>query len=105
MQPRDVVEITTGVWVATSSLYQTTSTLIAREGGALLVDPAWTPDELEGLAVTIDDLGLSITSGYSTHAHYDHLLWHACYGEPPRWATARTVEVIAAARDAAGTKR
>src|SRR5690606_1144165 len=97
--------ITTGVWVATSGLYQTTSTLIAREGGAPLVEPAWTPDELECLAVTIHDPGMSISSGSSTHAHYAHPLSHASHGEPPPWPTDRTTEVIAAARDAAGTKR
>ena len=99
MEPREVIEVTTGVWVVTSRLYQTTSTIVARDGKALLIDPAWTPDELEGLAATIAHLGLSVTCGYSTHAHYDHLLWHASYGDPPRWATARTVEVVAAERD------
>ena len=52
MEPREVIEVTTGVWVVTSRLYQTTSTIVARDGKALLIDPAWTPDELEGLAAT-----------------------------------------------------
>lgn len=99
MEPREVIEVTAGVWVVTSRLYQTTSTIVAWDDKALLIDPAWTPDELEGLAATIADLGLSVTCGYSTHAHYDHLLWHAAFGEPPRWATARTVEVVATERE------
>jgi hypothetical protein len=93
MAPREVSEVTPGVFVATSRLYQTSSTLVTKDGKALLVDPAWTPDELVGLAETIADLGLTITAGYSTHAHYDHLLWHARYGAPPRWATRCSVEL------------
>jgi glyoxylase-like metal-dependent hydrolase (beta-lactamase superfamily II) len=93
MPPRDLIEVMNGVWVATSRLYQTSSTLVTTDGTALLVDPAWTPAELEGLAATIADLELTVTAGYSTHAHFDHLLWHADYGAPPRWATRRTVEL------------
>lgn len=99
MAKRELIEVTDGVWVANSRLYQTASTIVARKGKALLIDPAWTPDELGGLADTITDLDLQVTSGFSTHAHYDHLLWHPRYGEPQRWATRRTVELADSERD------
>lgn len=97
--PRSLTHVTDGVWVATSRNYRTTSTIVANGTRVLLVDPAWDPDELLGLAAAIDGLGLNVTSGFSTHAHYDHLLWHASCGDPPRWATARTVEIARSKRD------
>jgi glyoxylase-like metal-dependent hydrolase (beta-lactamase superfamily II) len=96
--PRSLTRVTDGVWVATSRNFRTASTIVANGTRAILVDPAWDPDELLGLAAAIDDLGLTITCGFHTHAHYDHLLWHASYGNPPRWATARTVEIAESKR-------
>ncbi len=93
---RPLASVTTGVWVATSRHYSTTSTIVASGDKALLVDPAWVAEELTGLGEAIRELGLRVSSGFSTHAHHDHLLWHPAYGDPPRWATARTVEVAAA---------
>src|SRR5690606_4124558 len=86
--PRALTQVTDGVWVATSRNFRTTSTIVANGTRALLVDPAWDPDELVGLAAAIDALGLTVICGFATHAHYDHLLWHASFGDPPRWTTA-----------------
>lgn len=94
--PRPLTRVADGVWVATSRNYRTTSTIVARDGRAVLVDPAWDVDELVGLGAAIDALGLRVTCGYATHAHYDHLLWHTSYGSPPRWATAKTVALAEA---------
>jgi glyoxylase-like metal-dependent hydrolase (beta-lactamase superfamily II) len=30
-----------------------------------------------------------VVAGFATHPHWDHLLWHARLGAPPRYATAR----------------
>ncbi|WP_157887756.1 MBL fold metallo-hydrolase [Frondihabitans sp. PAMC 28766] len=65
----------------------------------LLVDPSWEVDELEALADDLDTLGLTVVAGFSTHAHFDHLLWHPRFGDVPRWASATTVAVAAATRD------
>jgi glyoxylase-like metal-dependent hydrolase (beta-lactamase superfamily II) len=37
--------------------------------------------------------GLTIGAGLATHAHHDHLLWHPRFGDVPRWASRRTVEL------------
>ena len=92
--PRELVNVTEGVWLATSRNYATTSTIVARDGRALLIDPAWEIDELTGLAEAISALGLSVATGFHTHAHHDHLLWHPGYGPAPRWATAVAVDMI-----------
>lgn len=68
----------------------TTSTLLVGGGRGVLVDPAWWPDELAGIADDLDALGVRVTAGFSTHAHHDHLLWHPRFGAAPRWASAGT---------------
>jgi glyoxylase-like metal-dependent hydrolase (beta-lactamase superfamily II) len=70
----------------------TTSTILARPGEALLVDPAWLPDELEALASFVAGRGMRVVGGFATHAHHDHLLWHPRFGDAPRWASAPTAE-------------
>ncbi|MGT2427095.1 MBL fold metallo-hydrolase [Amnibacterium kyonggiense] len=71
--------------------------LVGPRRTALVVDPGWTPDELDGLAADLDALGLATAAVVSTHAHYDHLLWHPSFGAAPRWGSAATA---AAARPA-----
>jgi len=34
-------------------------------------------------------LGQPVVAGFSTHSHWDHLLWNAKLGEAPRYGTAR----------------
>lgn len=87
-----LVEVADGILVATSRRDSTTTTVVVGPGGrALLVDPAWEVDELESLADDLDTLGLTVEAGFSTHAHFDHLLWHPRFGDVPRWASPETV--------------
>jgi glyoxylase-like metal-dependent hydrolase (beta-lactamase superfamily II) len=41
------------------------------------------------LAKDIHELGQPVVAGFSTHPHWDHVLWHAKFGEAPRYGTAR----------------
>jgi glyoxylase-like metal-dependent hydrolase (beta-lactamase superfamily II) len=82
------VRVADEVFVTTSRKMSTTSTLIAVPGRGVLIDPAWLPDELEAIADELEERGIRVTSGFSTHPHYDHLLWHPRFGDAPRWATA-----------------
>lgn len=93
---RRLRELAPGVLVATSDLYLTNSTVIAHQGSALLVDPAVLPSELEQLTDELEELGLEVELGFSTHPHWDHLLWPPRLAGVPRYAAARTVEAIAA---------
>jgi hydroxyacylglutathione hydrolase len=94
-------EIAPGVFVATADLYTTTTTVVAgADGGCLLVDPAVTVADLAALAGWLSARGLRPVAGWSTHPHWDHLLWSAAFGEAPRYATPRAVAV--AARELAG---
>src|SRR6185437_9593172 len=94
-------EIAPGVHVATAEKYTTTTTIIAgADGGCLLVDPAVTVADLSALAVWLSARGLRPLAGWSTHPHWDHLLWSGALGDAPRYATPPAV--AAAAREVAG---
>lgn len=85
-----MIEVADGVLVATSRVMSTTSTVLHGDGEALLIDPAWMPDELDALADALDARGLRVIGGFATHAHHDHLLWHPRFGTAPRWASQAT---------------
>jgi len=62
----------------------------------LLIDPGVLGDEMAALADDLSDSGQPVVAGFSTHPHWDHLLWHARLGAAPRYGTARCA---ATARD------
>lgn len=95
---RALAEIAPDVLVCRARLYTTSTTVIRHGSRALLVDPALEPTELGDLASTMAEVGLTVAAGLATHAHYDHLLWHPGLGDPPRWASAATVEITRAHR-------
>jgi len=85
---RRLTEIASGVLVATSSFDQTTSTVVVgSDGGCLLIDPAVTVAELARLAADLRELGLRPSAAWSTHPHWDHVLWSLDLGRAPRYAT------------------
>jgi glyoxylase-like metal-dependent hydrolase (beta-lactamase superfamily II) len=87
-------EVTVGV--TTSRRELTTSTVIVIGGTALLVDPSWDPDELAWIGSSLDAAGITVTAGFSTHAHHDHVLWHPRLPNVPRWASVAAVRAAAA---------
>jgi len=89
---RRLEEVAPGVFVATSRRAVTTTTVVIDGGNALLVDPCWTPTELDALAGDLIALGLRVTTGFSTHSHHDHMLWHPNFGDAPRWTSPRALE-------------
>ena len=56
--------------------------------------PGYTGDEMAGLANDLRELGQPVVAGFSTHPHWDHVLWHARLGEAPRYGTARCAAAI-----------
>jgi glyoxylase-like metal-dependent hydrolase (beta-lactamase superfamily II) len=95
-----LTQVAEGVFVHEAEFVQSNAVVVRGEGGVLLVDPGITRDELECLATDLDALGARVAAGFSTHPDWDHLLWHARFGEPPRYATARGA---AAAREQLST--
>jgi hydroxyacylglutathione hydrolase len=98
---RELTEVAPGVLVATAVQYTTTSTVVTGAGGScLVVDPAVTVAEVNGLADELAGRQLRPVAGWATHAHWDHVLWCAGLGDVPRYSTQRGVEV--AQRERAG---
>jgi glyoxylase-like metal-dependent hydrolase (beta-lactamase superfamily II) len=91
-----VQEVAPGVFVATAEPYVTTTTVVAgADGGCLVIDPAVTVAELDAIAAWLSAHGLRPVAGWSTHPHWDHLLWSRSLGDVPRYATPRAAEVAA----------
>ena len=44
----------------------------------------------------LSELGQPVVAGFSTHPHWDHLLWHADLGGAARYGTARCPATIQA---------
>ena len=85
-----------GVYVATAETYTTTTTIVTGDdGGCLLVDPAVTVADLAALAGWLAARGLHPVAGWSTHPHWDHLLWSRALGGAPRYATPRAAAAVA----------
>ncbi len=81
--------------MGTSHLYTTTTTVvIGAAGGCLVIDPAVTPDDIGVLAAELRERGLRVVAGFSTHPHWDHVLWSAELGTAPRYATTANVAAV-----------
>ena len=94
-------EVAPGVFVATAELYTTTTTIVAgADGGCLVIDPAVTVADLAALASWLSARRLRPAVGWSTHPHWDHLLWSRVLGEVIRYGTPRAVAVAARRRSA-----
>jgi len=83
-----------GVFVATAEKYTTTTTIVTgADGGCLLIDPAVSVADLVALARWLRARGLHPVAGWSTHPHWDHVLWSPELGDATRYATPRAVAV------------
>jgi hydroxyacylglutathione hydrolase len=97
---RSLTEIAPGVLVATSSYAVTTTTVVVgASGGCLVIDPAVTVAELAGLAGELAARGLRPAIGWSTHPHWDHVLWSREFGEVPRYAAPSAIAIAQTERD------
>ena len=87
-------QIAEGVLVHESEFIQSNAVIVQGQGGVLLIDPGITSDEMAALAGGLRELGKSVVAGFSTHPDWDHVLWHADFGDAPRYGTARCAATI-----------
>src|SRR5205814_4135940 len=80
-------QVADGVWVRQSEWVWSNAIVVRGEGGLILVDPGIDGSDLNQLADEVDRLGIPVVAGFSTHPHWDHLLWHSRFGDVPRYAT------------------
>jgi glyoxylase-like metal-dependent hydrolase (beta-lactamase superfamily II) len=87
-------QVAEGVLVHQSSVVQTHAVVVQGRAGVLLIDPGVRGDEMTCLANDLRELGQPVVAGFSTHPHWDHLLWHASLGAAPRYGTARCAATV-----------
>jgi len=99
-----LVRVSAQCWVRQSDFCQSNTVVVAGDDGALVVDPGVARAEITALAHELSELGLTPTMGFTTHPHWDHMLWSSDLGDVPRWATLRAAEHARAHLDEARAK-
>ena len=94
-------QVADGVWVRQSGWVWSNAIVVRGDGGLVLVDPGIEGPELSALADDVDQLDLPVIAGFSTHPHWDHLLWHSRFGDVPRYATTAGALAATEARERA----
>jgi glyoxylase-like metal-dependent hydrolase (beta-lactamase superfamily II) len=89
-------QVVEGVLAHESEFIQSNAVVVQGRAGVLLIDAGITGDEMVVIADDLRELGQPVVAGFSTHPHWDHLLWHAKFGGAPRYGTARCAADIKA---------
>ena len=89
-------QVAEGVLAHESEFIESNAVVVQGEAGVLLIDAGITDSEMVCLANDLRELGQPVVAGFSTHPHWDHLLWNAKLGEAPRYGTARCAADIRA---------
>ena len=96
-----LTQVADGVWVRQSAWVWTNSIVVRGDDGLIVIDPGIDGSELNQLANDLERLGVPVAAGFSTHPHWDHLLWHARFGDVPRYATDAGAQTASEARERA----
>jgi glyoxylase-like metal-dependent hydrolase (beta-lactamase superfamily II) len=89
-------QVAEGVLIHESEFCQSNAVVVHGRAGVLLIDPGILGSEMAALADDLRELGQPVVAGFSTHPHWDHLLWHPQLGTAPRYGTARCAATIQA---------
>src|SRR6516164_9272242 len=87
-------QVAEGVLIHESEFCQSNAVVVQGRAGVLLIDPGVHGYEMACLANDLSDSGQTVVAGFSTHPHWDHLLWHARLGAAPRYGTARCAAIV-----------
>jgi glyoxylase-like metal-dependent hydrolase (beta-lactamase superfamily II) len=97
-------QVAEGVLIHQSEFCQSNAVVVQGRAGVLLIDPGVQGHEMACLANDLSDSGQTVVTGFSTHPHWDHLLWHARLGAAPRYGTARCAATVRDRLSDAGAK-
>lgn len=89
-----LTHVAEGVLVHESEFIQSNAVVVQGQAGVLLIDPGITSDEMAALGNDLRESGQRVVAGFSTHSDWDHVLWHANFGDAPRYGTARCAAAI-----------
>ena len=84
--PRQIAD---GVLVYESEFLQSNAIVVQGGDGVLLIDPGIQRSEIAAIANDVNESGQPVVVGFSTHPHWDHVLWLTELGDAPRYGTAR----------------
>jgi glyoxylase-like metal-dependent hydrolase (beta-lactamase superfamily II) len=87
-------QVADGVLVHESEFCRSNAVVVRGRGGVLVVDAGVLGDEMVCIAEDLGALGETVVAGFSTHPHWDHLLWHPSLGSAPRYGTARCAATV-----------
>jgi glyoxylase-like metal-dependent hydrolase (beta-lactamase superfamily II) len=87
-------QVAEGVLIHESEFCQSNAVVVHGRAGVLLVDPGVLGYEMAALADDLRELGQPVVAGFSTHPHWDHLLWHTRLDASPRYGTARCAATV-----------
>ncbi|MEU0432109.1 MBL fold metallo-hydrolase [Streptomyces sp. NPDC006290] len=87
-------QVAEGVLVHESEFVRSNAVVVQGRAGVLLIDAGVQDHEMVCLANDLSDSGQTVVAGFSTHPHWDHLLWHAMLGSAPRYGTARCAATV-----------
>jgi glyoxylase-like metal-dependent hydrolase (beta-lactamase superfamily II) len=87
-------QVAEGVLIHESKFCQSNAVVVHGRDGVLLIDPGVHGHEMACLANDLSDSGQTAVAGFSTHPHWDHLLWHATLGSAPRYGTDRCAATV-----------
>jgi glyoxylase-like metal-dependent hydrolase (beta-lactamase superfamily II) len=93
-----------GVLIHESEFCQSNAVVVHGRAGVLLIDPGVQGHEMACLANDLSDSGQTVVAGFSTHPHWDHLLWPSGLGAAPRYGTARCSATVRDRLSDAGAK-
>jgi glyoxylase-like metal-dependent hydrolase (beta-lactamase superfamily II) len=87
-------QVAEGVLIHQSEFCQSNAVVVQGQAGVLLIDAGIYGSEMACLGNDLSDAGQTVVAGFSTHPHWDHVLWHARFGSAPRYGTARCAATI-----------
>ncbi|MEU9139368.1 MBL fold metallo-hydrolase [Streptomyces sp. NPDC048404] len=87
-------QVADGVLIHESEFVRSNAVVVQGHSGVLLIDAGVLGHEMVCLADDLSDSDQTVVAGFSTHPHWDHLLWHATLGPAPRYGTARCAATV-----------
>ena len=84
-----LTRVAEGVLVHRSELIQNNTVVVEGGTGVLLIDPGIQTGEMAAIAGDLREMGQPVVAGFATHPDWDHVLWHADFGDAPRYGTER----------------
>ena len=93
-EPNVLKQVAEGVLTHQSEFCQSNAVVVHGVAGVLLIDAGVQRHEMTCLANDLSASGQTVVAGFSTHPHWDHLLWHTTLGTAPRYGTARCAATV-----------